>query len=172
MIEGLKRYSHRKLFDERGFFVELIREDWSDILGDDNIVQFNMSFTYPGIIRAWHRHLRGQNDYFICIKGAVKVCGYDDREESSTFGELNEIVLNGDSPQMIRMPGDVWHGYKVVGSNPAYFLYGVNRLYDYNDPDEERRPWNDETIVPNRINGKNIDPRIGKPWDWNSPPHK
>jgi len=30
----------------------------------------------------------------------------------------------------------------------------VNRLYDYADPDEERRPWNDQTIIPRSIKGK------------------
>ena len=172
MIEGMQRYSIKKIFDERGFFLELFRKDWKEILHDDDVVQYNLSYSYPGIIRAWHRHLRGQNDYFICIKGAIKVCGFDDRKTSSTKGELDEIVLNGDSPEIIRMPGNVWHGYKVVGVEPAFLLYGVNRLYDYDDPDEERRSWNDESITPRTINGKTNDPRIGKPWDWYSSPNK
>ena len=66
-----------KHYDERGFFMELLRSDWSDILHQDEIKQLNLSFSYPGIIRAWHRHHRGQIDYFICIEGAIKVqCRY------------------------------------------------------------------------------------------------
>ena len=41
----------------------------------------------------------------------------------------------------------------------------MNRLYDYESPDEERRPWNDSSIVPKEINGREDDPRVGKPWD-------
>jgi dTDP-4-dehydrorhamnose 3,5-epimerase len=46
-----------------------------------------------------------------------------------------------------------------------------NKLYDYNNPDEVRRPWND-SIIPESINGKTDDPRVGKPWDWLTFPHK
>ena len=43
---------------------------------------------------------------------------------------------------------------------------------DYTNPDEERRPWNDRTIIPSSINGKTDDIRVGKPWNWDHPPHK
>ncbi|MBT9139321.1 MAG: hypothetical protein DDT31_01905 [Syntrophomonadaceae bacterium] len=39
----------------------------------------------------------------------------------------------------------------------------TTRLYDYQNPDEERRPWDDQTI---------IGPRTDEPFDWNRPPHK
>jgi dTDP-4-dehydrorhamnose 3,5-epimerase len=42
-------------------------------------------------------------------------------------------------------------------------VYFVNKLYDYNKPDEERRPWNDPNI---------IDRQTGIAFDWNMPPHK
>jgi dTDP-4-dehydrorhamnose 3,5-epimerase len=83
-----------------------------------------------------------------------------------------EVVLSGDKPQILRIPGHYWHGFKAIGQEPVYLIYFVNKLYDYQNPDEERRPWNDPTIVPQTINGKKDDPRIGKPWDWFHPPHK
>ena len=72
MIEGIEIKDLIKHIDERGFFSELLREDWDDILHNDAIVQFNLSFSYPNIVRAWHRHLRGQMDYFICLEGASR----------------------------------------------------------------------------------------------------
>jgi len=161
-----------KHYDERGFFMELLRSDWSNILRQDEIKQLNLSFSYPGIIRAWHRHHRGQIDYFICIEGAIKVCTYDDREGSPSNGELREIILAGEQPTIFKVQGILWHGYKAISSKPIKLLYGVNRLYDYDNPDEERRPWNDPTIIPTSINGKTGDPRVGRPYDWNYPPHK
>ncbi|MHA1409592.1 MAG: dTDP-4-dehydrorhamnose 3,5-epimerase family protein [Candidatus Odinarchaeia archaeon] len=172
MIEGIKVKDLVKNIDERGFFSELLREDWKELLEEDDILQFNLSYSYQGIIRAWHRHLRGQVDYFICAKGAIKVCAFDDRKESETYGELDEYILSGDQPSVLKVPGYLWHGYKAISPEPTILLYGVNRLYDYKNPDEERRPWNDPTIIPRTINGKPDDPRVGKPWDWNYPPHK
>jgi len=172
MIEGIEIKDLIKHMDERGFFTELLREDWKNFLLKDNIVQFNLSNSYSGIIRAWHRHLRGQVDYFICIEGSIKVCAYDDREDSETYGELDEIVLSSERLRVARIPGIIWHGYKAIGAKPIKLLYGANRLYDYKNPDEERRPWNDPTIIPKSINGRTDDPRVGRPWNWEYPPHK
>ena len=172
MINGIEVKDLIKHVDERGFFAEIIRDDWKSLLDDDTIVQFNLSYSYPGIVRAWHRHLRGQTDYFVCIGGSVKICAYDDFEDSKTYRNLFEIVLSSERLRVVRVPGSLWHGYKTIGTNPIKLLYGVNRLYDYEDPDEERRIWNDPTIIPISINGRTDDPRVGKPWDWNYPPHK
>jgi dTDP-4-dehydrorhamnose 3,5-epimerase len=166
MLEGIQIKLLKRRFDERGFFFELMREDWKEIFQDD-IAQVNLSISYPGIIRAWHRHQRGQVDYFIALKGAIKICAYD--EET---GELDEIISTGSDLQIVRIPGKYWHGFKVISNEPAWLLYFVNKLYNYEKPDEQRRPWNDSTIKPKSINGKTDDPRIGKPWNWNYPPHK
>jgi dTDP-4-dehydrorhamnose 3,5-epimerase len=72
----------------------------------------------------------------------------------------------------VRIPGKYLHGTKTVSNTPSLTLYFVTRLYDYKSPDEIRRPWNDQTIIPTEINGRKDDPRVGKPWDWFSPPHK
>jgi len=166
-LPGIKLVEIERFVDERGIFHEIMRSDWTELLGDDSIVQANLSITYPNIIRAWHRHLRGQIDYFFVVKGAAKICAYD--EESR---HLVEVILSEYKPQILRVPGRYWHGFKALGSEPTYIVYFVNRLYNYSDPDEERRPWNDNSIVPLVINGRKDDPRVGKPWDWNFPPHK
>ena len=172
IIDGIEIRDLLKHVDERGFFVELFRDDWKDLFKSQFLFQFNLSYSYPNIIRAWHRHIRDQVDYFVCIEGSIKVCAYDDRKDSETYGELVEIILSDESLRVVRIPGILWHGYKAIGTKPTRLLYGVNRLYNYDDPDEERRPWNDPTIIPKSINGRTDDPRVGKPWDWNYPPYK
>jgi len=170
-LEGLQAYDIKILPDERGFFSEALRQDWRELLGDEWIAQVNLSYSYPGVVRAWHRHLRGQVDYFLVIEGAMKICAYDD-EERATKGYLAEVMASEDRPQIVRIPGHYWHGTKTVGHKPSLSVYFVTRLYDHNNPDEERRPWNDATIVPAAINGKVDDPRVGKPWDWFVVPHR
>lgn len=167
MLIGLVIKPIKRLPDERGFLTEIMRKDWKDLFGTDSIVQANLSLTFPSAIRAWHRHLKGQTDYFIALKGAIKICAFDEKTE-----ELNEIISTGQDLQVVRMPGHYWHGFKAVGNEPAMLLYFTTRLYNYDSPDEERRPWNDQTVIPKSINGKNDDSRVGKPWDWNYPPHK
>ena len=165
MLKGIEIKALKKIADERGFFTEIMRKDWGLFPGE--IFQANFSISYPGIVRAWHRHVRGQVDYFVVLKGALKICAYDDETR-----ELDEIISTGDNVQVVRIPGHYWHGFRVVGDESAYLVYFVNRLYDYGNPDEERRPWNDETIVPKIINGRADDERCNKPWDWFYPPFK
>jgi dTDP-4-dehydrorhamnose 3,5-epimerase len=164
MLPGVKIKELTKLPDERGSFTEIFREDWLDLVEpDDKILQVNLSYSYPGMIRAWHRHQRGQVDYFITVRGATKICAYDDDEDSSTRGQLDQIISSGEKIQCVRIPGFYYHGFKSVGFESALVVYLTTRLYDYKNPDEERRPWNDSTI---------INPKTGKPFDWNALPYK
>ena len=107
-LEGLRTCDINLLPDERGFFAEALRLDWKDFISDE-IVQANMSLTYPGIIRAWHRHVRGQVDYFLVLRGASKICAYSEKTQ-----QLVEIVAGGSRPVLIRMPGYYFHGFKTV----------------------------------------------------------
>lgn len=163
MLPGVKIHELKRNVDERGFFSEIFRGDWKELFGDDTIVQANLSFTYPGIIRAWHRHSRGQVDNFVVLKGSIKICAYDDKSGSPTKGQLDEIVSSAERLQVVRIPGHYWHGTKTLGNLPSLIVYFTNKLYDGKNPDEERRSWNDPGV---------IDPKTGTPFDWNKPPYK
>jgi dTDP-4-dehydrorhamnose 3,5-epimerase len=166
LLQGVIVKQLETFADERGFFTELFRADNKEIFSDE-IVQTNLSVTYPNIIRAWHKHDRGQVDYFLVIKGAAKICAYDDDTK-----ELNEIISTGENIQVVRVPGHYWHGFKAISNEPTHLVYFVNRFYDKSNPDEIRRPWDDPKIIPSKINDKSNDPRCGKPWDWKASPNK
>jgi dTDP-4-dehydrorhamnose 3,5-epimerase len=166
-LRGVRTIDLNVLPDERGYFAEALREDWKELLEDDRITQANVSFSYPSIVRAWHKHVRGQVDYFLVLQGAMKICAY---EEGT--GRMAEVITSGQKPTLVRIPGKYLHGTKTVSNEPSLTAYFVTRLYDYKDPDEIRRPWNDQTIIPTEINANKNDPRVGIPWDWFAPPHK
>ena len=100
MLNGIKIKSINRFPDERGFFCEVMRKDWRDLFAEDTIAQSNFSYTYPHIIRAWHRHLKGQIDYFLAIKGSIKICAFDDET-----GEIDEIISSALNLQLVRIPG-------------------------------------------------------------------
>ncbi len=77
----------------------------------EGVVQANFSISYPGMVRAWHRYLRGQVDCFVVLRGAMKICAYDD-----------ETVSTGEILQVVRIPGHYWHGFKVVGDEKAFLV--------------------------------------------------
>jgi dTDP-4-dehydrorhamnose 3,5-epimerase len=93
----------------------------------------------------------------------MKICVYGREDSPDTRGKLVEVISSSHKPQVVRIPGIYWHGTKTISSEPSLLVYFTTRLYDYQNPDEERRPWNDPAI---------IDPKTGEPFDWNKPPHK
>lgn len=154
MIEGVETRTLSVNADERGHLVELFREDW-DIYDPEPAMSY-YSMTYPGVVRAWHRHQRGQIDHFTCPNGRIKVGVYDDRPDSSTRGELNTFVIGEHSQKVIRIPGECWHGFKAIGDDSAILINFPTKLYDYDDPDEERLPYDTERI----------------PLDWDADIHR
>lgn len=166
-LAGVRTYELKVMPDERGYFAEAFRKDWQPLLGNEWISQANLSYSYTNIVRAWHKHERGQTDHFLVLQGSLKICAYE--EET---GRMAEIIVMGEKPTIVRFPGKYLHGTKTISNGPSLTVYFVTKLYDYDNPDEIRRPWNDSTVVPTEINGKKDDPRIGKPWDWFRPPYK
>ena len=163
VLNGIERKPLKQHIDDRGIFSEIYREDWFDFLIAEKIKQFNLSSGYSKVVRAWHRHKLGQIDYFIVIKGALKIAAFD--EES---GELSVLVADSRNLEIVRIPGKYWHGNMVVSDEPALFVYGISNLYNHNNPDEERIPWNSIRVTPKSINGNSEDPRVNRPWDWYS----
>ncbi len=171
MLRGVQVMDLKRNVDDRGSFTEILREDWKEFLSNERPAQANFSVSYPGMIRAWHRHAAGQYDIFVVLRGSLKICVYNDLEPENP-GELDEIVVSGDRLQAAIVRGYYWHGTKCVSPIPSETVYFVTRLYDREKPDELRRPWNDPAILPRSINGRTDDPRVGRTWDWNAPPHK
>lgn len=139
--------------DERGHLVEIFREDWE--LFDSSPAMSYYSLTYPGVIRAWHRHTCGQVDHFVCPNGRIKIGVYDDRSGSPTYEELNTFIIGEHNARIVRIPGACWHGFKAIGDDPALLVNFPTNLYDYENPDEERLPYDTERI----------------PFDWTAEPH-
>ena len=96
------------------------------------------------------------------------------QKDNAVDHQTNDAGSNDreDKPTLIRIPGHYQHGTQTIGREPSLTVYFVNRLYDYRNPDEERRPWNDPGIIPSEINGNKNDPRVNQPWDWSYPPPK
>lgn len=144
VIEGVETRELQVNADERGHLVELFRCDWD--LYEPRPEMSYYSLTYPGIVRAWHRHTRGQVDYFVCPTGRIKVGIYDERDGSPTQDELNTFVIGEHDQRVIRIPGDCWHGFKTLGTEPALLINYPSERYNYDDPDEERLPPHTDKI--------------------------
>src|SRR5437762_8589948 len=83
MIAGTVIRPLKRLVDERGSLMEMMRLDWSDVF--KSVPMSYVSMSYPGVIRAWHAHPRTkQRDSFVVPSGMIKAVVYDERSEEHT----------------------------------------------------------------------------------------
>ena len=77
MIDGVETKKLRVIPDERGWLMEILRND------DEIYHEFGQVYittAYPEVVKAWHMHKK-QTDNFTCIHGMMKVALYDARED-------------------------------------------------------------------------------------------
>ena len=142
MIDGVKIKKLKVIPDERGRLMEILRRD------DDLFQAFGQVYvttTYPGVVKAWHRH-RKQTDNIACIAGLIKVALYDGREGSPTAGETNEFYLGVHSPALLHVPPGIYHGWMCVSLEEAVIVNVPTEPYSPQAPDEERLDPRDNFI--------------------------
>ena len=95
----------------------------------------NVTIVYPGALSAWHRH-QLQDDYQICIKGALKF-GFANKP-ANEGGRVEWVYSSERSAKdgSIFVPRSIWHGYYNFTTKPAVVLYWLTSKY--NPKDEER----------------------------------
>lgn len=145
-IAGVKTKALRAIPDERGWLMELLRSDETELL--PKFGQVYVSATYPGVVKAWHYHKR-QIDNFACIAGMVKLVLVDTREGSPTKGMVNEFFIGALNPLLVQVPNLVYHGWKCISVEPSLVVNVPSEPYDHASPDEYR-----------------LDPHGTLPYDW------
>ena len=142
MIDGVQKKNLVLHSDDRGFFMELLREDDS-LYG--RFGQASLSMSYPGVIKAFHYH-KLQDDIWFFPSGHAQVVLHDMRPESPTYRQTDVYYMGENNRYLLFIPRGVAHGYRVLGNQPATILYFTNMAYDAKQPDEYRIDWNDPSI--------------------------
>jgi len=142
MIKGVVVKELKKINDDRGWLMEMLRKDWPEF---EEFGQAYMTSCKPGVAKAWHYH-KHQTDFFVCVKGVAKVVLYDPREDSPTKGEVMEIFISTISPKLIKIPEMVFHGFTSIGETDCRIVNVPTKMYNYADPDEERVAFDDKGV--------------------------
>ena len=142
-IHGLEIKPLVRHCDERGYFMEVLRDD-DGLL--DRFGQSSYTMSYPGVIKAFHWHEQQYDLWFFC-RGEARVVLYDLRPDSPTYHKVQEIFTGERQPLLIVIPPRVAHGYQVLGGEPAGLFYHTTLSYNRDDPDEGRIPFDDPEIA-------------------------
>jgi len=115
MIEGVRVTPLKQILDERGKIMHMLRNDAEGFSGFGEIY---FSCVHPGAIKGWHIHKEMVLNYAV-PHGNIKFVLYDDRANSPTRGELQEIFMGPDNYCLVTVPPLVWNGFKGIGIEMA-----------------------------------------------------
>lgn len=144
MIDGVKVIPLKQIHDDRGKVMHMLKST------DEHFEKFGeiyFSTVYPGVIKAWHIHKEMVLNYAVPI-GRIKFVMYDDRPNSPTKGEVQELILGPDNYVLVSVPPMVWNGFKGIDTEMSLV---ANCASIPHDPGEIDR----------------LDPMSGAiPYDW------
>ena len=141
MIEGVSLIPLQQFHDERGKVMHMLRATDPHF---DKFGEIYFSCSYPGVVKAWHKHSDMTLNY-AAVTGAVKVVLFDDRSSSSTKGEVQEIYLTQENYFLLVVPPLVWNGFKAIGTKEAIV---ANCATIPHSPGEIKRLAYDDPYIP------------------------
>ena len=117
-IEGVKLSPLKKIEDERGKLLHIIRND-SDVF--EKFGEVYISITNPGVVKGWKLH-KEMVQNFAVPSGKMKIVLSDKREGSPSFGKVDEFVLSIDNYYLLTIPNNVWYSFKAISEEPAMIV--------------------------------------------------
>jgi dTDP-4-dehydrorhamnose 3,5-epimerase len=129
LIQGVTIEPLCKISDDRGIVMHMLRADHPHF---ESFGEIYFSCIYPGVIKAWKLHKKMTLNYAIPV-GMIKLVLYDDRAESSTRGQVMELLVGEDNYCLITIPPLVWNGFKGMGDKMAVVANCATLPYDQNE---------------------------------------
>lgn len=144
-IEGVIIVDVRSYGDERGYFMETYKKsDFAAGGVDVEFVQDNQSASTKGVLRGLHFQIEHPQSKLVrVVAGTVFDVAVDLREDSSTYGKWEGVVLSAENKRQFFVPRGFAHGFLVL-SDTAEFCYKCDDVYHPND--EGGFMWNDPAL--------------------------
>ena len=126
MIEGEKISELKVISDKRGKIMHMMRTD-SPVFKKFGEIYF--STIYKNIIKGWHLHLTSTLNY-ACIKGKVKLVLFDDRKNSKSKNQYQEIILTPEKYFLVTIPPNIWNGFKGIDTEESIIANCLDNPHD------------------------------------------
>lgn len=139
-IYGLKVIPLRKIEDERGAVLHMLRQDSPHFSQFGEVYFSKVNYGY---VKAWKKHLN-MTQHFAVPHGKIKLVCYDNRENSISKGLLKEVILGEEHYSLVIIPPEIWYGFQGLSSEYSLITNCTNYPYDSNEV--ERVSENDSSI--------------------------
>lgn len=126
-IHDLQLSTLKQIKDERGAVYHYLKST------DNNFKGFGEAYyskINKEVIKGWKLHHRLHQNFCVPF-GEVKIVVFDNRIDSPSRGEFDEIVINdADNYYLLSMPPGLWYSFKCISANFALLANIINEGHD------------------------------------------
>ncbi len=144
-IEGVEVVELARHRDDGGALTELARlsDGRTQTPAGFTLRQINYSELEPGVIKAFHLHVRQTDVWYVPPGDRMLLVLVDVRKGSPTEGVRMRLVLGDGSSRLVRIPPGVAHGVRNLGASTGRIIYFVDVQFTAEpaETDEGRLPW-------------------------------
>ena len=129
MIQEVEIHSLKRFIDHRGKVLRMLRRD------DSYFKEFGeiyFSVVSPRTIKAWRLHKKMTSNLAV-IAGNVRLVLCDQRTDSSTQGEIQELEIGEDNYQLVIIPPGIAYGFRAIGDESAILANCATCPHDPNE---------------------------------------
>lgn len=130
LIEGVSVTSLKQIEDKRGAVFHVIKND------SDTFFEFGEAYFSKinrNVIKGWKYH-KVMKQNFCVPYGRLKLVLYDNRQNSSTKGCINEFLLDDkENYKRITVPEEIWYSFKCLNEDYCLLLNIASIKHDKNE---------------------------------------
>lgn len=126
MIDGVVIQPLKQIKDDRGMVMHMLRSD-SELFEKFGEVYF--SVTNPGVIKGWKKHYEAVQLFTVPV-GKMKVVIFDNRDNSPSNGQIQEVELGIEDYKLLKIPSGVWYGFKAISREPSMICNMTTLAHD------------------------------------------
>jgi dTDP-4-dehydrorhamnose 3,5-epimerase len=128
-IEGIIVTPLKQIFHPRGDVLHAMKMSDKGFAG---FAEAYFSTIHCGEIKIWKKHLLMTLNFVVPV-GRIRIVVFDDRNNSSTYGNFFDITLSQENYQRITIPPGVWVAFSGIGSELNLLLNIANMEHDPNE---------------------------------------
>ncbi len=133
-MEGVSLHPLKQMVHPKGDILHALKATDEGYAGFGEVY---FSQIKPGEIKGWKRHNRLTLN-LVVILGEIKFVIYDDRENSSTYGQFREYIISPENNyQRLTISPGLWMAFQGTGKGISMLMNVIPSLHDPSEADNK-----------------------------------